>query len=362
MKLSVATNICRLRKEHSLTQEQLAEALDVTFAAVSKWERGIATPELHLIARMADLFGVSVDAIIGFEVVNGNVEALENKIRALQHQKAYSQAVAEAEKALLRYPNNFRIVYRSGELYAVAGIELKNETYLHRCIELLEHSVLLLSQNTEPETSEASIKNKIAQCYIALDNHELGLEILKKYNVMGANNALLAMTYTSSPNHSPKDAEPYILGALGNAVTSAVSTMTAYASYHCSLHRYAEARAAHLWLANMLESIKRNRNTVAYVDKVIASCYAECAGLSLKLGEQAEAEAYLRHAHDVAKSFDAAPTYKLENVKFCVGDIDNATAYDDLGESAAVAVEKRLTQRDGNGQLLTLWRSINENT
>lgn len=59
MKLSLPENISKLRKEHSMTQEQLAEALGVTFAAVSKWERGVATPELSLIAEMADLFGVS---------------------------------------------------------------------------------------------------------------------------------------------------------------------------------------------------------------------------------------------------------------------------------------------------------------
>ena len=40
MELTLSQNICKLRKEHHLTQEQLAEALGVTFASVSKWERG----------------------------------------------------------------------------------------------------------------------------------------------------------------------------------------------------------------------------------------------------------------------------------------------------------------------------------
>lgn len=65
MKLSLPENICRLRKENGLTQERLAEVLGVSFAAVSKWERGAATPELGLIAEMAELFGVSIDALIG---------------------------------------------------------------------------------------------------------------------------------------------------------------------------------------------------------------------------------------------------------------------------------------------------------
>ncbi|MBO5453919.1 MAG: helix-turn-helix transcriptional regulator [Clostridia bacterium] len=56
MKLSLSANICKLRKEKGLTQEQLAESLGVTFASVLKWERGAATPELNLIAEMRNAF------------------------------------------------------------------------------------------------------------------------------------------------------------------------------------------------------------------------------------------------------------------------------------------------------------------
>lgn len=59
MKLSLPANISRLRKERGMTQEQLAEALGVTFASVSKWERGAATPELPLLGATAnDRYGV----------------------------------------------------------------------------------------------------------------------------------------------------------------------------------------------------------------------------------------------------------------------------------------------------------------
>ena len=42
MKLLLSANISKLRKKYSMTQEQLAEALGVTFASVSKWERGVS--------------------------------------------------------------------------------------------------------------------------------------------------------------------------------------------------------------------------------------------------------------------------------------------------------------------------------
>lgn len=53
------------RKKIGLTQEELAEKLDVSAAAISKWERGISTPELSMVCKMADCFEISVDELLG---------------------------------------------------------------------------------------------------------------------------------------------------------------------------------------------------------------------------------------------------------------------------------------------------------
>lgn len=365
MKLSLPSNISKFRKEHSMTQEQLAEALGVTFASVSKWERGMATPELSLIAQMSDLFGVSLDALVGFEVLNGSADELEKRILTLQQQKKYDEAFIEAEKALLRYPNDFKIVYRSGELYTVAGIELNNEKYLSRCIELLERSILLLWQNSDPQVSEVSIQNEIAQCYIVLGKTQKGIEILKKYNVSGVNNPLIAIaltgndiTYTKTPEFRLEDAVPFMVDAFGSIITNTLRTMMSYANYFYKKDDYISSREALLWLINFLESVKIDKSVSCYVDKVIAPCYSECANFSLLLDEVEKVEPYMRKAYKAAMLFDSAPTCKVENIKFCIGDIQNATAYDDLGESATAAVIKQITQENRNEELLVIWKKI----
>ena len=50
-----------LRKERSMTQEQLAEAMGVTIGAVSKWENALSNPDLYLIVELAQFFEVSED-------------------------------------------------------------------------------------------------------------------------------------------------------------------------------------------------------------------------------------------------------------------------------------------------------------
>lgn len=365
MKLSLSSNISRLRKEHSMTQEQLAEALGVTFASVSKWERGIATPELNLITEMADLFGVSLDALVGFEVLNGGAAALEKRIHHLQRQKKYTEAVIEAEKALLRYPNDFKIVYCAGKLYTVAGIELKNEKYLYRCIELLERAVLLLSQNTDSTVSEVSIQNEIAQCYIVLGKSQKGIEILKKYNVSGVHNALIAIaltgneiTYTNTPEVGLEDAVPFMVAAFGSIMTNSLRTMMAYANYFYKKKDYVSGREALLWLIELLEGVKNDKASSCYLDKVLAPCYSECANFSLLLGETEKAEMYMRYAYRAAVLYDSAPTCKVDNIKFCLGDVQNTAAYDDLGNSAMEAVIKQIRQANRKEQLWELWEKI----
>ena len=59
--IKIAENIHALRKKYRVTQEQLAEFLNVSPQAVSKWENGACQPDTDTIARIADYFHVSID-------------------------------------------------------------------------------------------------------------------------------------------------------------------------------------------------------------------------------------------------------------------------------------------------------------
>lgn len=61
----MSKSIIAQRKKRGLTQEELAEKLDVSPAAISKWERGISTPELSMVCKLADCFEITVDELLG---------------------------------------------------------------------------------------------------------------------------------------------------------------------------------------------------------------------------------------------------------------------------------------------------------
>ena len=64
LKETIGKNIQYLRKESNMTQQALADKLNYTSKAVSKWERGESMPEIEVLAAIASLFNVTVDFLL----------------------------------------------------------------------------------------------------------------------------------------------------------------------------------------------------------------------------------------------------------------------------------------------------------
>lgn len=62
---TLGTRLQELRKQKGLTQEQLAEKLNVTNQSVSKWEKDINAPDISLLIELADLYETTVDYLLG---------------------------------------------------------------------------------------------------------------------------------------------------------------------------------------------------------------------------------------------------------------------------------------------------------
>ena len=65
LRKTVAKNIADYRKAHHDTQLDLATKLNYSDKSVSKWERGESLPDVYILSQIADLYGVSVSALIG---------------------------------------------------------------------------------------------------------------------------------------------------------------------------------------------------------------------------------------------------------------------------------------------------------
>ena len=64
IKENLAKNLIIYRKVNNLTQAELADKLNYSDKAVSKWERGESVPDLYILKKLADFYGVTIDTLI----------------------------------------------------------------------------------------------------------------------------------------------------------------------------------------------------------------------------------------------------------------------------------------------------------
>lgn len=108
MDILIAKNIKQLRTDKSITQEQLAEAMNVSCAAVSKWERGETYPDITMLQPLAYYFGVTLDALMGYDEERIRWDIAEDlglycKLRANDPKQAREVII----KAHHDYPNDY---------------------------------------------------------------------------------------------------------------------------------------------------------------------------------------------------------------------------------------------------------------
>ena len=113
MEITIGANIKRLRVTKSVTQEQLAEAMNVTPAAVSKWERGETYPDITLLQPLAYYFGVTLDDLMGYDEkkVDQTIEELIAEFWRVYRQdwRAANKLIEDAYRV---YPNDYRVMFR----------------------------------------------------------------------------------------------------------------------------------------------------------------------------------------------------------------------------------------------------------
>ena len=69
----IQLRIANLRKQKRLTQQELADAIGVSFQTISKWETLATMPDITLLPSLAEYFQVSTDQLLGLKPLDGEV-------------------------------------------------------------------------------------------------------------------------------------------------------------------------------------------------------------------------------------------------------------------------------------------------
>ncbi len=111
-KIKIGDTIKRLRREKNITQEKLADVLNVSVPAVSKWERGECYPDITMLILLASYFKTSVDELLGVDEakIEAEIQNYLAEITRLHNLGEQLRAQEVVFEAYSRFPHDFRIV------------------------------------------------------------------------------------------------------------------------------------------------------------------------------------------------------------------------------------------------------------
>ncbi len=110
----IGKKICSLRKEHNMTQVELADQLGISYQAVSNWERSNSMPDIGKLPELADIFNISIDALIGEKSVLIEA-ALNNELVACITQNEISVDELDNTLPLLK-PSQVETIVKDSDL------------------------------------------------------------------------------------------------------------------------------------------------------------------------------------------------------------------------------------------------------
>lgn len=125
-----------LRKQKNISQEVLAQALGVSFQAVSKWETGAALPDVALIPAIAGFFEVSTDELFDFNLLEQERKVMDicSAAAGIRDERP-AEAEAMLREGLKQFPGNEIIL--NNLLYTMRAPE-RSEEVVTLCKSILE--------------------------------------------------------------------------------------------------------------------------------------------------------------------------------------------------------------------------------
>jgi transcriptional regulator with XRE-family HTH domain len=150
--LYLADNLRRYRTLKNLTQEDVAEYLNITPQSVSKWERGDCYPDITFLPALANIFETSIDVLVGMDTIRAEETRYNIHKTANEYQRIgdYHSAEKVYRDALLTYPN------KPGMILGLAGV-LALQGKAEEAIELMERGLSISVDEKQKSTTRATL-------------------------------------------------------------------------------------------------------------------------------------------------------------------------------------------------------------
>ncbi len=181
MTLKIAETIRRLRREHNMTQNELADRLGVSYQAVSRWENESSYPDIELLPAIAALFGVTVDYLLGSAEKRAGKEQWE----ILNRLEDPAERLARLRQMHRSFPEDQEVFFRLCESVTDPEEAMRlSEEFLGTCTIpffrslIIKHMIFTLEEDRvmpylwEKNIPEEAWDSLLAQRYLARGDEE----------------------------------------------------------------------------------------------------------------------------------------------------------------------------------------------
>jgi len=221
-KRQIGETIRALRKNKGVTQEQLAEILEVSTPAVSKWENSQTYPDISLLPIIARYFQVSIDFLLGFsnELSVEDMKAVCDDVTQKFENLKFGDAQIEWHDYLRQFPNSYPLRY---ELATIGLFNIHKSSSLEEMYDFANKLIGIFEQCTKSD--ELKIKQgayfQIANLHIMLQDFDRAQNVLSKIPTQFANpKFLLSMVYIGKNNleEANKNIQENIYSAISDVI------------------------------------------------------------------------------------------------------------------------------------------------
>ena len=277
MALSIGKKIQIKRKAMGLTQEQLAEALGVSIAAVSKWETGAAYPDITLLPPLARLLDSTVDDLLGFEPQLSEEQVMEISGKCAEAFENVSCESAETlgEKYLKEYPNSPLLKLRLGSVFMMHTPCAKTEEAAGR---LTDRAAALMREasNSDDITIREAAWQNLCALLMMKERYEEALQALEQiHQPVTDPMAMKVSVYLAMDDlDKSKQAAQYLLASHLAACDIALATLANIAQKEKNDSLALRMESLNLRLSRMFDRDKLYGHDLNYY-LMIAQCHAK---------------------------------------------------------------------------------------
>ncbi|MBR6558606.1 MAG: helix-turn-helix transcriptional regulator [Clostridia bacterium] len=173
---TIGQNIRKLRKEHGMTQEELAARLNISAQAVSKWEMETCSPDISQIVPLSTLFGVSADVLFGISSDSMEKEIEETRRYCDALETSNEDALETWMKLYERYPHNNTIRFKIAETHEYCASAYDDEDFTQHNKKAVEFYEKVLDDSTDNDLRSQTIES-LHHIYNTLGDSENALRI-----------------------------------------------------------------------------------------------------------------------------------------------------------------------------------------